>query len=112
MEEKDALPDTPERSRSELIGARGALCDTVCKISTHVVYEQVGPQIHSLVGKRGTRNPRGTAGNHPAGGERRRVTVGTAYLYEQGPPIRRGRRARRRSGRRQHPHEVGKRLDV
>src|SRR5579863_6241489 len=112
MEEKDALPDTPERSRSELIGARGALCDTVRKISTHVVYEQIGPEIHGLVGKRRTRNLRGTAGNHPAGGERRRVTVGTACLYEQGPPIQGGLRGGRRSGRRQHPHEVGKRLDV
>src|SRR5271170_4506918 len=98
MEEKDALPDAPERSSSELIGACGTLRDTVCQISTHVVYEEVGPEIHGLVGKRGTRNLRGTARDHPAGGERRRMTVGTTYLCENGPSIYRGRRAGRRSG--------------
>jgi len=40
--EKNALPDTPEWSYSELIGACGALCDAVRKISTHVVDEEVG----------------------------------------------------------------------
>ena len=56
MEEKDALPDTPERSGSELIGARAALRDAVRKTFTHVVDEEVGEEIHRLVGKRGTRD--------------------------------------------------------
>src|SRR6266849_1997787 len=51
MEEKDALPDTPERSCSELIRACATLRDAVRKTSTHVVDEEVGEEIHSLVGK-------------------------------------------------------------
>jgi hypothetical protein len=42
MQEKDALPGTPERSCSELIGACATLRDTVRKTSAHVVYEEVG----------------------------------------------------------------------
>jgi hypothetical protein len=49
MEEKHALPDTPERSCSEFVGACGALCYAVRKPSTHVVDEEVGEEIHSLV---------------------------------------------------------------
>jgi hypothetical protein len=41
MEEKDALPNTPERSRSELIGACATLRDAVRKTFTHVVDQQV-----------------------------------------------------------------------
>src|SRR6266852_708423 len=41
MEEKDALPDTPERSCSELIGTCGTLRDAVRKTSTHMVDEEV-----------------------------------------------------------------------
>lgn len=67
MEEKDALPDAPERSRSELIGACATLRDAVRKTSTHVVDEKVREEIRSLVGKRGTWDLRGTTGNHPAG---------------------------------------------
>src|ERR1700726_1632086 len=77
MEEKDALPDTPERCCSELIGACATLRDAVRETSTHVVDEEVGEEIHSLVGKRDTRVRRGAAGNHLAGGERRRVAVDT-----------------------------------
>ena len=53
MHEKDPLPYAPERGCSELIGARGALRYAVGKISSHVVDEQVGPEMHCLVGKRG-----------------------------------------------------------
>src|SRR2546428_1706000 len=112
MEEKDALPDTPEWSCAELIGARATLRDAVRKASTHVVDEEVGEEIHSLVGKRGTRVRRGTAGNHLAGGKRRRVAMNTTCLCENGPSIHGGRRVGPRSGRGQHPHEVGKRLNV
>ena len=69
MEEKDALPGTPERSCPELIWACATLRDAVGKTSTHVVDEEVGEEIHSLVGKRGTRIRRGAAGNHLAGGK-------------------------------------------
>src|ERR1700732_1350140 len=99
MEEKDPLPDTPERSCSELIGACATLRDAVRKTSPHVVDEEVGEEIDSLVGKRGTRVRRGAAGNHLAGGERRRVAVDTTCLRENGPPVHGGRRVGRRSGR-------------
>ena len=56
MEEKDPLPETPEGSRSELIGAGATLRDAVRKTSTHVVDQEVGEEIHSLVGQRGTRD--------------------------------------------------------
>ena len=54
MKEEYPLTDTPERSCSELIGACGTLYDAVSKISTHVVDEEIGEKIHSLVGKRRT----------------------------------------------------------
>src|SRR2546428_1889933 len=112
MEEKDALTDTPEWSCAELIGARATLRDAVRQASTHVVDEEVGEEGHSLVGKRGTRVRRGAAGNHLPGGERRRMAVDTTDLCENGPTVHDGRRVGRRSGRGQHAHEVGKRLDV
>src|SRR3984893_8207329 len=104
MEEKNALPDAPERSCSKLIGTCATLRDAVRKISTHVVDEDVGEEIHGFVGERCTRVRRGAAGNHLAGGKRRCVAVDTTYLCENGPPIHRGRRVGRRSGRGQHPH--------
>ena len=55
MKEKDALPDTPERGGAELIGAGATLRDAVRKSSTHVVDEEVGEEVHGLIGKRGTR---------------------------------------------------------
>src|SRR5580704_5167117 len=50
MKEKDALPDAPERSCPELIGACAALRDAVRKTFTHVVDEKVREEIRSLVG--------------------------------------------------------------
>ena len=85
MEEEDALSDTPERSGPELIGACATLRDAVRKAFAHVVDEEVGEEIRRLVGKRSTRVRRGSAGNHLAGGKRRRVAVGAAYLCENGP---------------------------
>ena len=85
MEKKNALPDAPERSCSELIGACGTLRDAVRKFSTHVVDEEVGEEILSLVGKRGTRVRRGAAGNHLAGGKRRRMAVDTTYPLRKWP---------------------------
>src|SRR6266545_4207295 len=84
---KDALPDTPERGCSELIGTCATLRDAVRKTSTHMVDEEVGEEIHSLVGKRGTRVRRGAAGNHLASGKRRRVAVDTTCLCENGLSI-------------------------
>jgi hypothetical protein len=37
MKEKDALPNTPERGGSELVGTGATLRDAVRKTSTHVV---------------------------------------------------------------------------
>jgi hypothetical protein len=112
MEEEQALPNTPQRSCSELIGARATLRDAVRKTSTHVVDEEVGEQIHPFIGKRGTRACRGTAGDHLASGERWHMTVHTTYVCEDCASMHDGRRVGRRSGWGQHPHEVGKGLDV
>lgn len=112
MEEEDALPDTPEWSCSEFIGAGATLCDAVRESSAHVMNEEVGEEVYLLVRKRSTRIRRGAACNLLGGDKRRRVAEGTAYLYESGPSIRSRRRVRSGSGRGQHPHEVGKRLDV
>ena len=112
VEEKDALPNTPERSSSELIGACATLGDAVRETTAHVVDEDVGVEVHRLVGERRARDRRGAARNHLAGDKRRRVAVGAADPCENGPSIRGGRRIGRRGGWGQHPHEVGERLDV
>ena len=51
VEEEDALPNTPERSGSELIGAGATLRDAVRKTFPHVVDEKVGEEIHRLIGQ-------------------------------------------------------------
>ena len=48
MEEEDALPDAPERSGSELIGACGALGDAVFETAAHVVNEKIGVEVRGL----------------------------------------------------------------
>jgi hypothetical protein len=88
------------------------LRDAVRKTSTHVMDEEVGEEVHRLVGERSARIRRRTAGNHFAGGKRRLVALGTAYFCESGPSVHRGRRIGRGTGRGQHPDEVGKRLDI
>jgi len=95
MKEKNPLPHTPERSCSEFIGTCGTLCDAVRKISTHVMDEEIGEEIHSLVGKRRTRAGRRATGNPLACGKRRRVAVDAAYLCEDCPSIHGGRRVGR-----------------
>ena len=55
MEEKHALPYTPKRSRSERIRAGASLRDTVRKTFTHVVDQEIGEQVHRLIGQRGAR---------------------------------------------------------
>ncbi len=50
VEEKDALPYTPEGSGPEFIRAGAALGDAVRKALTHVVDQQVGKKIHRLIG--------------------------------------------------------------
>jgi hypothetical protein len=83
MEEEDALSDAPERSSSELVGAGAALRDAVGQAFAHVVYEQVGEKIRSLIGKRSTRTGRGAARNHCPCGKRRRMAVRTPNLRKQ-----------------------------
>ena len=56
VEEEYALPKTPKRSGSELIGACGALGDAVRKAFPHVVDEKVGPQVRRLIGHGGARD--------------------------------------------------------
>jgi len=55
MEEEDALSDAPERSGSELVGARATLRDTVSEAFAHVVDEKVRVKIRRLIRKRGAR---------------------------------------------------------
>src|SRR5882762_7449584 len=112
MQEEDALPNTPEWSCAELVGAGATLRDAVRETSAHVVDEKVGEEFYRLVGQRATRASRGAACNRLARGERGCVAEGTAYLCENGPSIHGGRRIGRGGWRGQHPHEVGKRLDV
>ena len=69
MEEEDALSDAPERSGSELVGARSALGNTVGEAFAHVVDEKVRVKIRRLIGKRSTRTGRGAARDHFARGE-------------------------------------------
>ena len=79
MEKEYPLPYTPEWSCAELIGPCATLRDAVRKISTHVVDQEVGPEIHSLVGKRGTRDLRGAA-TEPAPNSWRLWTITRCYL--------------------------------
>ena len=51
MEKEDALPKPPERSGSKLIRAGAPLGDAVGQAFPHVVDEQVGPEIHLLIGE-------------------------------------------------------------
>ena len=79
MKEEDALPDAPQESGSELIGAGAALCDAVGEAFAHVVNEKVRVKIRRLIGKRGAWTGRGAARNHRARGERGCMAVHTAY---------------------------------
>jgi hypothetical protein len=112
VEEKDALPDAPERGGSEFIGSGTALRNAVSEAFSHVVNEEVGPEVRRLVGKRGTRTGRGAAGNGLARGQRRRMAMGAADFYKGGSSVRYRRRVGCGYRRSQHAHKVGKRLDV
>src|SRR5258707_11642419 len=111
MEKENALPDTPERRCSEFIRARRALCDAVLKTLAHVVEEKIGEEVHRLVGKRSTRG-RGAATRDLAAGERWRVTGRAACRSKNSPTVHDGRRIGGTGGRSQHPHKIGKRVDV
>src|SRR4029077_7830531 len=84
MKERDTLPNTPERGGSELVGAGATLRDAVRKTSTHVVDEEIGEEIHRLVGEGRPRVRRGASGDHLARGERRRVAMGAAHFCKGG----------------------------
>ena len=45
MHEENSLADSPERSRSELIGARIPLWDAIVQSRAHVVEQQIGEQV-------------------------------------------------------------------
>src|SRR5258707_13963529 len=110
-EKENALPDTPEWRCSEFVRLRRALRDAVPKTLAHVVEEKIGEEVHRLVGERSTRS-RGAATRDLAGGERWRVTGRAACRDENSPTVHDGRRIGRGGGRTQHPHKVGKRVDV
>src|SRR5579863_4259371 len=76
--------------------------DAVGKISSHVMDEQIGPEMRRLIGKRRARGRRGAGGNHLASGKRRRVAVNATDRCEKVASIHNGRRVWRRSGRSQH----------
>jgi hypothetical protein len=52
MQEKDTLPNAPERRGPKLIRTCTTLRDAVCKASAHVVNEKVRKQVYRLVGQR------------------------------------------------------------
>jgi len=112
MEEEDSLPHSPKRSGSELIGAGAALCDAVCEIYPHVVNQQIGEKVHGLVGKGGARNRGRAAGDHVAGLERGSVAEVAANPCERRPSIHDRFHVGGGGGRSQHPHEVGKSIDI
>src|ERR1700692_1788166 len=112
MEKEDALSDAPKGSGSELVGAGGTLRDAVGEAFAHVVDQEVRIKIRRLIGKRSTRPGRGAACNHRAGGKRRCMAVDTAYFCKSSAAIFGRGCGGSGSGWRQHPHEVGKRLDV
>src|ERR1700692_4019317 len=74
--------------------------------------EKVGIEVHRLIGQRCARTCRRAARNRLTRGKRRCMAEGTAYLRENGPSIHDRRSIRGRRWRGQHPHEVGKRLDI
>ena len=49
VKEVDPLPDAPKRSRSELVWAGAALCNAIGETLTHVVDQEVGPEVYRLV---------------------------------------------------------------
>ena len=112
VEEEDALPDTPERGSSKLIRARATLRDAIGKTFSHVVNEEVGPEVRGLVGQGSARGRGRAAGNHFAGGKRRRVAMGATNFCEGVTSVDDRRRVGRGSGRSKHAHEVGKAFDV
>ena len=50
MEKENPLPHAPERSRSKLIWPRSTLRDAVRQSPTHVVDQEIGKEIHRLIG--------------------------------------------------------------
>jgi hypothetical protein len=112
MEKEDALPDAPERSGSELVGACGTLRDAVGEAFAHVVDDKVRVKIRRLIGRRNARACGGAAGNLCAGGKRGIMAMDAANLCKGGASIRAGRRGGCGSGRGQHAHEVGKGFDI
>jgi len=112
MEEEDALSDAPERSSSELVRAGAALGNAVSQAFAHVVHEQVGEKIRSLIGKRSTRTGGGSARNHCSCAKRRCMAVHTPNLRKQVASLFAGGCGWSGCGWSEHPHEVGKRFDV
>jgi hypothetical protein len=49
MQEKQALPDAPQRDGSELVRPGGALDDVVGEPGTHMVHQQVGEQVRRAI---------------------------------------------------------------
>lgn len=112
VEKEVALADAPERCSPELVWASAALRNAIGEAFTHVVNEQVGPEVRRLVREGSAWDRRGAAGNHLTGSQRTRVAVGTAYFDEGGSPVRNGGRVGSRRGWGKHAHKVGKSFDV
>ncbi len=51
VKKEDPLSDTPERGGSELVGSCATLCNSVRETSSHVMDEEVGPEVGRLVGE-------------------------------------------------------------
>lgn len=112
VQEEDALPNAPQRSGSKLIWTRATLRDAVRQSLSHVVDEQVGPEVHRLVGQREAWAGRRSACDRLARGERLGMAVDAACRCERGPSIHDGRGIRSGRWRGQHPREIGERLNV
>ena len=99
VEEEDALPDAPKRSRPELVRAGGALRNAVGEAFAHVVNQQVGEKVRCLVRQCSAWDRRRAAGNHLTRGQRRRVAMGAADIHESRSSVRNGVRVGRGRGR-------------
>src|ERR1035438_7030840 len=102
VEEEDALPDSPQGSGPELVGAGAALRDAIGQAFAHMMHDKVGEKIRRLIGKRSARTGRGATRNHFARSQRRRMAMDAADLGKVVASFFARRGGGSGSGRRQH----------
>src|ERR1700732_281679 len=105
MQEKDALPEAPQRSRAELVAASAALRDVIGQTCTHVMDFYVREQVGDSVAQ--TRRQ-----FKSLGGERRRMAKGASDGAKEPAAVSdRGCSSRRGSGGRGLVQELHERIE-